>query len=80
MSWSVTDQTQVGLVVAGPVEASALGNVMMQAVATGRLASIDEGRRSIAASTELVTYEPRWNAGADEAYERFRRLGSIGAA
>jgi rhamnulokinase len=63
-------------VAAGPVEASALGNVMVQAVATGHLESIAAGRERIAASCELVHYEPRsadqdrW----DEAYEKFRRL------
>ena len=37
------------LVVTGPVEAAALGNVMMQAVATGHLKDLAEGRAAIAA-------------------------------
>lgn len=67
------------VVVAGPVEASALGNVMMQAVATGHLRSIEEGRQSIAASAELATYEPHTFAGLETAYERFRKLDTSGA-
>jgi rhamnulokinase len=62
------------VVVAGPVEASALGNVMVQAVATGSLASIADGRESIALSADLVTYEPRPLPGLDQAYERFCSL------
>lgn len=67
-------------VVAGPVEASALGNVMMQAVATGRLRSIAEGRQSLASSADLTTYGPHPIAGLDDAYQRFRSLEAIGMA
>jgi rhamnulokinase len=68
------------LVVAGPVEASALGNVMMQAVATGRLRSITEGRQSLAVSADLATYGPRPVDGLDDVYDRFRSLEAIGVA
>jgi rhamnulokinase len=61
-------------VVAGPVEASALGNIMVQAVATGHLAHIEDGRRSIAASCEQAVFEPRAGTGWDEAYQRFWSL------
>ena len=59
------------VVIAGPVEASALGNVIVQAVGTGCLASIREGRESVALSDDLVTYEPRPVAGLDNAYDRY---------
>ena len=62
------------VVVTGPIEAAALGNAMMQAVATGHLASVAEGRAAIAASIEQERYEPRPVAGWDEAYARFLRL------
>jgi len=39
-------------VITGPVEAAALGVVMMQAVATGHLANVRQGRAAIAASTQ----------------------------
>jgi rhamnulokinase len=61
-------------VIAGPVEASVLGNVIVQAVATGRLHSVGEGRESIALSADLVTYEPGPIAGLDRAYDRFCAL------
>lgn len=54
-------------VVAGPVEATALGNVMMQAIGTGRLASIDEARALVRSARDIVYYEPtssdRWDDG-----------------
>lgn len=46
-------------VLAGPVEATALGNVLAQAIAVGRLTSLDEGRRMIARSFPLKEYLPR---------------------
>lgn len=45
-------------VVAGPVEATAAGNLLVQAVAGGELPSLAEGRRRLAASTPLRRFEP----------------------
>lgn len=64
------------LVVTGPVEATALGNVMMQAIATGHLANVAEGRQAIAASIVQETFEPGKTQGWDEAYGRFKQLKS----
>jgi rhamnulokinase len=54
-------------VVAGPVEATALGNVMLQAIATGELGNVSQGRLALGASVSLERYEPRpagaWRAG-----------------
>jgi len=61
-------------VVAGPVEATAMGNVLMQAIARGRLASLAEGREVVRNSSELQTYEPQVNAAWDEAYGRFLEI------
>lgn len=61
-------------VIAGPVEATALGNVLMQALALGHLGSLSEGRQVIARSFELTEYEPHEPAAWDEAYGRFCRL------
>ncbi len=58
-------------VIAGPVEATAMGNIVMQALARGRIGSLAEGREVVRRSCEVVTYEPRDNAGWDDAYERF---------
>ncbi len=61
-------------VVTGPVEATALGNVMLQAIATGHLSGVAEGRAAIAASIEQETFTPGPAAGWDEAYARFQGL------
>jgi rhamnulokinase len=61
-------------VVAGPVEATATGNVMMQAVAAGDVASIAEARDVIRNSFPVDEYEPQDTAAWDEAYGRFLKL------
>lgn len=61
-------------VVAGPVEATALGNVLVQAVALGHIGSIAEGREVIARSFELKTFESRDTAAWDEAYQRYLQI------
>jgi rhamnulokinase len=61
-------------VVAGPVEATALGNLMVQAIATGRLADVSAGRAAIAASVERERFEPRSRDDWEQAYRRFRDL------
>ncbi|MDB6129498.1 MAG: carbohydrate kinase [Verrucomicrobiales bacterium] len=59
-------------VVAGPVEATALGNVMIQARAKGALKSVHELRESIAASSEIAVYHPQpTREGWDEAIAKF---------
>ncbi len=62
------------VVVTGPSEATALGNVMVQAIATGHLANIAEGRAAIAASIDQTVLEPDEAGGWDEAYGRFGAL------
>lgn len=61
-------------VIAGPVEATAIGNIIMQALAIGDINSLEEGRELVSNSFELITYEPK-NVGAwEEAYKRFLKL------
>lgn len=64
-------------VIAGPVEATAMGNILMQAIGLGEIGSVAEGRSIVRSSVDLATYEPRPDAAAmaDEAYERFLKLG-----
>jgi len=61
-------------VIAGPTEATALGNVLVQAIGSGELSGLDEARRLIARSFPLTTVEPCSQAGWDAAYERFCRI------
>jgi rhamnulokinase len=62
------------VVVSGPAEASALGNVMMQAIATHHLPDMQAGRTSIAESVHRRTFEPRHSDAWDDAYARFKGL------
>jgi rhamnulokinase len=59
-------------VVAGPVEATTLGNIMIQAIATRMLPDIETGRQVVAASARRRRFEPRSRRGWQEAYDRFR--------
>lgn len=61
-------------VVAGPVEATALGNVLVQALALGHIGSLAEGREVIRRSFDALTYEPVADAAWDAAYARYLTL------
>jgi len=61
-------------VLAGPIEATAMGNVMMQALARGHVSSISEAREVIRKSFDVVTYEPRHTPEWDDAYARFLEI------
>lgn len=63
-------------VYAGPVEATAIGNISMQTIAKGELSGLSEARELVARSFELKVYEPDKNTAAiwDDAYERFLKL------
>ncbi|GAB4480335.1 MAG: rhamnulokinase family protein [Anaerolineae bacterium] len=61
-------------VIAGPVEATALGNALVQWLALGEIGSLAEARALVRRSFELKTYEPRNSAAWEEAFERFTAL------
>ena len=61
-------------VVAGPVEATAAGNVLMQAMARGRIGNLEEAREVVRNSFALATYEPGDAAPWDDAYGRWLDL------
>jgi rhamnulokinase len=63
-------------VVAGPVEATAIGNIMMQAVAAGDIETIAEARSIIRNSFDVEEYTPRRPEPWDEAFGRFETLTS----
>lgn len=60
---------------AGPVEATAAGNILLQARARGKVAGLAELRQIVAASFPVVIYEPQSPRAWDDAYPRFRALG-----
>jgi rhamnulokinase len=61
-------------VVAGPVEATAIGNLLMQMLAMGAIGSLEEGRQVVRNSFATEHFEPGEQEPWDEAYERFKRL------
>lgn len=64
-------------VIAGPVEAAALGNAMVQAVATGHLSSIAEGQAALRQSLDYEEYLPA-SGGWDEAFARYGAAVALG--
>lgn len=61
-------------IAAGPVEATAIGNVLVQAVTMGLVGSLAEAREIVAQSFEVVTYEPVNTAVWDEQYGRYLKV------
>jgi rhamnulokinase len=61
-----TDRT----VITGPVEATAIGNLLMQAIGLGHLSSLEEARAVVRNSFEVEEYHPGDREGWDEAYEK----------
>jgi rhamnulokinase len=62
---------------AGPVEASAIGNMLMQLVALGECKDLKEARELVAASFPVDVYEPEADAGWVEAYGTFLGFGRV---
>jgi rhamnulokinase len=62
------------VVLAGPVEATAIGNLLVQAIAAGDIGSIAEAREVVRGSFGVARYEPRDADVWDEAFDRFTRL------
>ncbi|MBL7186365.1 MAG: rhamnulokinase [Phycisphaerae bacterium] len=60
-------------VVTGPIEATAIGNILMQAIATGRIKSLAEGRHIVRNSFELKEYEPQETSRWREQYEQSKK-------
>ncbi|MBM3995692.1 MAG: rhamnulokinase [Planctomycetes bacterium] len=58
-------------VVAGPVEATAIGNVLVQALGLGLIGSLADGRAIVRRSFEVRVYEPSQHDRWDEPYRRF---------
>ena len=61
-------------VIAGPVEATAIGNVLVQARAAGQISSLAEIRNVVRASYELKKFQPEDHDAWASAAERFASL------
>jgi rhamnulokinase len=61
-------------VLAGPAEATLVGNLLVQAIALGELSSLEEGRQLVRGSFAPSVYEPSDASAWTEARERFSGL------
>jgi rhamnulokinase len=61
-------------VIAGPVEATAAGNVLIQAIALGHVESLEALRKIVSDSFPLSTFKSRDSASWQDAYRRFTQL------
>jgi rhamnulokinase len=61
-------------VVAGPAEATATGNILLQALALRHIGSLEEGREVVRRSSEPIIYEPGDRTRWDEAYQRLLQV------
>ena len=60
-------------VVTGPIEATASGNILMQAIATGQIKTLAEARQIVRNSFELKEYEPQDTSLWQEQYEKSKK-------
>ncbi len=58
-------------VVAGPAEATAIGNIMLQLIALGDIKDVDDGREIIRAQESVKQYNPQNTDGWEKAYQSF---------
>ena len=61
-------------VVAGPIEATVLGNIAVQLLSCGAVESVSQVRKIIRASEKTVEYSPENPAAWSSAYERFKAV------
>ena len=60
-------------VVAGPIEATASGNLLIQAKATGQIKTLAELRKIVRNSFELKEYQPQEASLWDEQYKKVNK-------
>ena len=63
-------------VIAGPVEATAAGNVLIQAIALGQVESLEALRKIVSDSFPLRAFKPLDTKNWQDAYDRFTQLKS----
>ena len=61
-------------VIAGPVEATAMGNIMIQAISAKQIANVAEGRKIIGNSVELAIYRPQQHEVWNEKYQQNKHI------
>lgn len=63
-------------VMAGPVEATAAGNILAQLMATGEISSLEQGREIVSASFEPEVFEPQSSGHWDDKAALFEKISA----
>jgi rhamnulokinase len=61
-------------VYAGPDEATAIGNLLLQFITSGELDSLTDARKLVMESFDIKKFEPRLYEGINQQWEKFRRI------
>ncbi|MBN1624130.1 MAG: rhamnulokinase [Clostridia bacterium] len=69
-----TSNTMGLKLIAGPVEATAAGNILMQAYGTGEISSLSELRKVVRDSFEIKTYSPIDTVSWEKQYKKFLKI------
>ena len=64
-------------IIAGPIEATSVGNILVQMIATGEISSLTEGRQLVRESFEPKRYQPHHSEQCEEAYQTMRSLNQV---
>jgi rhamnulokinase len=62
------------MVMAGPVEATVIGNALMQLITLGEIGNLQEARQLLAGVEPMKCYDPAHSSEWEEAYERYKTL------
>lgn len=65
------------VVSAGPVEATSIGNIIVQGIGTGAIKNLSEGRQIVKNSFDIATYEPQESESWDKAYEQWKKTVNV---
>ncbi len=59
---------------AGPVEATVMGNALVQLISLGEIKNLDEGRKLVSQLVEIEQYQPAEQADWEAAYRKYQTL------
>jgi rhamnulokinase len=59
------------VVLAGPFEAAAAGNLCVQFISAGEIDGLDAARRILRSSFEVKEFNPKWGSGWENAYSHY---------
>ncbi len=59
---------------AGPVEATVIGNALVQLISLGEIDNLDDGRELVSHQKEIESYRPAEQAAWNEAYKKYKAL------